>query len=170
LVAGGYVLATIHRAESTDDPAQLRDMFGALEDVASSGLPLVIPLHPRTANALRMLDIQPERVRAMPPVGYLEMLHLEANARAIVTDSGGVQKEAYWVEVPCVTMRNETEWTETVASGWNTLVGRDREKIRHAVLNAQRPVEKAPGIYGDGHAAERIVELLASDARLASRR
>jgi UDP-N-acetylglucosamine 2-epimerase len=98
-------------------------------------------------------------VTAIEPVGYLDMLQLTQNARVIVTDSGGLQKEAYWLGVPCVTVRDETEWVETVAAGWNVLAGTDRGRIVAAVRDASPPLAR-PHLYGDGHASERIVALL----------
>lgn len=160
LQPGSYALATIHRAENTDDPQRLRSIFTALERLAQDGLPVVIPLHPRTDKALASVGIVLERVHAMPPISYEEMLCLEANARVILTDSGGLQKEAYWLGVPCVTLREETEWVETVIVGWNVLVGCDLDRVIEAAHRA-RPNRSGPSLYGDGHAAERIVCCLA---------
>ena len=112
---GDFALATIHRAENTDDRARLTSVLDSLERVASLGIPVVFPVHPRTQRAL--VDVRPARgVRVIPPVSYLQMLSLEASAWVILTDSGGVQKEAYWLGIPCVTLRDETEWVETVDS------------------------------------------------------
>jgi UDP-N-acetylglucosamine 2-epimerase len=167
---GRYYLATIHRAANTDDPARLG---GFLRALAALDRPVLLPLHPRTREALGRLapgvgaepdgTLQTEgrasAVRLRPPLPYVEMLALERHAAAILTDSGGVQKEAYLLGVPCVTLRDETEWIETVASGWNVLAGCDPDAIRAA---ARRPTPAAPRppVYGDGRAAERIAAIL----------
>jgi len=156
----GYVLATVHRAENTDDPARLEAVFEGLSRVAAE-LPVALPLHPRTRKALERLgwlERSRERLQLIEPVGYLDMVALEKNARLIATDSGGVQKEAYFFGVPCVTLRDETEWVELVEAGWNLLAPpRDAETVARAIrahLDARgRPIEA----YGDGRAAERIV-------------
>lgn len=154
-----YALATIHRAENADDPRLLRAIFVGLETVAQAGLPVVLPLHPRTRRQIETLGLSPKGVQVLEPVSYLDMLLLEKNAWVILTDSGGVQKEAFFFRVPCVTLREETEWMETVEMGWNVLVGCNPELIARAVLEAQCGKE---GIwpYGDGRAAERIVSLI----------
>lgn len=156
-----YVLATIHRAEATDRPEMLRDLFQALGRV---GLPVLLPLHPRTRGAMQRAGIAepPAGVRLIPPVSYHDMLSLERQARLILTDSGGVQKEAFWLGRPCVTLRAETEWVETVEAGWNRVAGTDQEQIVAAVRSALEQTPPAPGQpYGDGHAAERILDILA---------
>ena len=163
LEPGGYALATIHRAENTDDRDRLMSVLASLERVASLGLPVVFTAHPRTRRALADVAA-PRGVRIIPPASYLEMLSLEASARAIITDSGGVQKEAYWLGVPCITLRDETEWTETVDLGWNVVTGCDPDAVATAV--APRPADGlAPPVYGDGHAADRIVDLVVSRAQ-----
>jgi len=154
-----YALATVHRAENTDQPERLWAIFEGLECVAKEGLPVILPLHPRTRKQINALGIDPKEVQVLDPVSYLDMLVLEKNARVILTDSGGVQKEAFFFRVPCVTMREETEWVETVEAGWNTLVGYNSEKIAQAAREAQSGVESA-WPYGDGRAGERIVNLL----------
>lgn len=154
-----YVLATVHRAENTDDPERLQGIFSGLEAIARAGLPVILPLHPRTRKQVEALGLSPEGVRVLEPVSYLDMLLLEKNAKVILTDSGGVQKEAFFFRVPCATLREETEWVETVEAGWNTLVGCDPEKIAQAALNA-RLGEGLAWPYGDGWAAERIVSLV----------
>ena len=128
LMKKGFLLATVHRAENTDDPVRLRAIVEALVSLDD---PIVFPIHPRTRKALDRLEFPtlPSRVKVIEPVGYLDMVHLEQSARTIMTDSGGIQKEAYWLGVPCVTLRDETEWVETVESGWNVLVGADTERI-----------------------------------------
>jgi UDP-N-acetylglucosamine 2-epimerase len=155
--SGKYLLATVHRASNTDDPANLANIIGALSD---SGEPVVFPAHPRTAKALQQAGVVPgPNVRQLGPVSYLEMLALEKHARKVLTDSGGVQKEAMWLAVPCITMRDETEWVETVELGWNTLTGTDHARIL-AAIHAPRLHSTPPDVYGDGHAAENIVNVL----------
>jgi UDP-GlcNAc3NAcA epimerase len=157
VTTGDYVLATVHRAANTDDPERLAAILACLDQ---SAWQVLLPAHPRTRNALHRFRLAvPNRVTLIEPVGYLEMLALEKNARFIMTDSGGVQKEAYVLEVPCITLREETEWVETVTTGWNTLVGIDVEKTASA-LSLPRPVAAGPLIFGDGSAAEKIVSLL----------
>jgi UDP-N-acetylglucosamine 2-epimerase (non-hydrolysing)/UDP-GlcNAc3NAcA epimerase len=155
LEARGYLLATAHRAANVDDPQHLAALVALLEALEQ---PIVLPLHPRTRERLRshgLLERALRAARVIDPLGYLEFAALLANARAVLTDSGGVQKEAYLARVPCLTLRVQTEWTETVASGWNTLVGLDPGAVR-AALARPEPVEH-PRLYGDGHAAERVV-------------
>jgi len=151
-----YALATVHRAENTDQSERLRAIFEGLERVAKEGLPVILPLHPRTRKQVNALGIHPKEVQVLDPVSYLDMLVLEKNARVILTDSGGVQKEAFFFRVPCVTLREETEWVETVEAGWNTLVGCDPGNIVRAALDARAGAESL-WPYGDGRAAERIV-------------
>jgi UDP-GlcNAc3NAcA epimerase len=157
--AGGYVLATIHRAENTDDPLRLGAIVEALELVAAE-MPVILPLHPRTAAALEAQRRSFAQVRTIEPVGYLDMVALESRARIIVTDSGGVQKEAFFYRVPCVTLRDETEWVELVDLGWNRLAPPGSADIRAAIRGAidRRGTEAAP--YGDGRAADRIAAAL----------
>jgi UDP-GlcNAc3NAcA epimerase len=157
LEPGSYVLTTVHRAANTDDPARLADIFEALALLRER---VVVPLHPRTRAALMGTDIEVEPpVLLIEPVGYLDMIALEADARAVLTDSGGVQKEAYLLGVPCVTLRDETEWGETLADGWNVLAGTDTRRIIEAARRP-RPAGEPPAIFGDGHAAERMVAAL----------
>ncbi len=159
-----YVLATVHRAENTDDPVRLETIFRALAQIAQR-IPVVLPIHPRTrAILLRdpLLNSLASKLKLIDPVGYLDMVMLERNAVVIATDSGGVQKEAYFQRVPCVTLRDETEWTELVTTGWNTLAGAiSTERIVTAVENALHGTvgEDVP-LYGNGAAAERIVHIL----------
>ncbi len=158
----GYFLATVHRAANTDDPDRLRAICAALDDI---GAPVVFPVHPRTRRVMDEHGIPaPNGVRILPPLGYLSMLELSAHAAAILTDSGGVQKEAYWAGVPCITLRAETEWIETVAAGWNTLVDADTARIRAAAVSAMSfdRSRVRPAVYGDGDAAERIARVLAA--------
>lgn len=158
---GEYALATIHRAENTDRPVTLRTLIATLGNLS---LPVVLPLHPRTKAALQAAEVgeAQEHVLMVPPVSYHEMLILERHARVILTDSGGVQKEAFLLGVPCVTLRSETEWGETVDAGWNRLAGADPEAIvaaTRACLESARPEQRNP--YGDGHAGEAILGIVA---------
>ena len=157
-----YCLATIHRAGNTDDPQRLLGIFRALSQISREGREMIIPLHPRTRKILAGLDFHaPGYLRIIPPLSYLEMLALEEGASLILTDSGGIQKEAYWLKVPCVTLRRETEWMETVAAGANILAGADPSRI----IAAARRQEKAALIYrkrpyGNGRAAGKILDIL----------
>jgi UDP-GlcNAc3NAcA epimerase len=162
--SGTYILSTIHRQENTDNAVNLASIITAFGILAGPKKPVVLPLHPRTRLAMdRNGMVFPEGVRVIEPVSYLDMLMLMEHAECIITDSGGIQKEAVTLGKPCVTMRSETEWTETVESGWNKLAGAMAEKIieaYHAVLAATAH-EKAPmNLYGDGHASERIIQVL----------
>lgn len=163
LAAGQYVLATVHRAENTDDPLRLRTIAQAL-GTAARDRPVVWPMHPRTRALLTRMDLlEPlkQGVHVVDPVGYLDMLQLEKFAALVATDSGGVQKEAFFHRVPCVTLRDETEWTELVDAGWNRLAAPDNEEaILQAIAEAlsQTPREIQP--YGDGHAAQAIATRL----------
>ncbi len=154
-----YALATVHRAENTDDPVRLSLIFETLDGIACDGLPVIVPLHPRTRKQLESLKLPLNGLRLIEPVSYSDMLLLEKQAKIILTDSGGVQKEAFFFRVPCVTLRDETEWVETVETGWNTLVGCDPERILRVALEARPGVESA-WPYGDGRAGERIVEAI----------
>jgi UDP-N-acetylglucosamine 2-epimerase len=149
---GDYVLATVHRGYNTDDPARLAAVLACLGRAACE---VRLPLHPRTRGALGRWGLRvPDNVRLLDPVPYDEMLSLERGARVVATDSGGVQREAYLWGVPCVTLREETEWTGTVTTGWNVLVGVDPDRFAAAL---ERPLPAAhPPILGDGHAAQRI--------------
>ncbi|HXM57661.1 MAG TPA: UDP-N-acetylglucosamine 2-epimerase (non-hydrolyzing) [Candidatus Dormibacteraeota bacterium] len=162
LEPGGFVLATLHRAENVDDAGRLRAI---LEGLARSGCEVVLPLHPRTRQAISRFGlVAGPAVHLVEPVGYLDMIALEMHAAAVVTDSGGVQKEAYFAGRPCVTVRDTTEWTETVEAGWNRLVGCRPEAIAAAVAGF-RPAGERPPLFGDGRAAERVVAALAAERR-----
>jgi UDP-GlcNAc3NAcA epimerase len=152
----GYSLVTIHRAANTDDPERLKQIIGALNQVSE---PVILPLHPRTQKVLATININKEHVRIIQPLGYFDMLVMEENARLIATDSGGVQREAYYMSIPCLTLRDETEWVATIETGWNKLVGADRELIRDSWFNFPPPSEHPP-IYGIGNAAKLIAEIL----------
>jgi UDP-GlcNAc3NAcA epimerase len=161
LKAGQYFLATCHRAENTDDPRRLGGLFEGLTRV-SKLWPVILPVHPRTSKMLKEHGLHvPGGIRLIPPIGYLQMADLERHARALLTDSGGVQKEAYFYGVPCITLRTETEWVETVAAGWNTVVDCDPDRIEAAAGSADEVrTRPRPSLYGDGDASEKIVELL----------
>ena len=202
----GYILATVHRAENTDDPKRLSNIMAALSELAERE-PVILPLHPRTKKILertsnlehrtlnveprtlnieqsssveprtlnieqsssveprtlnvepRTLNIERPSLRIIDPLGYFDIIALEGSARMLLTDSGGMQKEAYWLKVPCITLRDETEWVETVASGWNILTGADRDRIVTAVRSFKSPSDHPP-LYGDGQAAEKILSIL----------
>ncbi len=153
---GGYFLATVHREANVREPA-LGNIVQALNALDQ---PVVFPLHPRTAAAI---EEQGHRlggqVRPRPPLGYLDFAALASQARAILTDSGGLQKEAYWYEVPCITLRENTEWVETVETGWNRLVGTDPDRIVGATRETRVPQEHPP-LYGDGRTADSIADLI----------
>lgn len=156
-----YVLATCHRAENTDDKARLAGIVRGLAGIAKTR-PVILPLHPRTKAKLEDYGLLGELqgVVVTGPVSYLDMVALEKNAEVIVTDSGGVQKEAFFYRVPCITTREETEWVETVSAGWNVLVGSDSSKIIDAVEHHEQKVKTDINPYGHGDAAERILEVL----------
>jgi len=160
LAPGSYALATVHRAANTDD----LDAFGRILDaLALLEEPVVFPMHPRARLAIASSDLETSsNVRVIEPVGYLEMLALQRSARLVLTDSGGVQKEAYLLGIPCVTMREETEWPETLAGGWNVLTGSDPARIVSAAQRS-KPMGTPPLVFGDGHSAERMVRLLSND-------
>jgi len=156
---GKYVLATIHRQENTD---QMERMFAIMDGLGASPHPVLLPLHPRTRGILASLDLTvPSNVHVVDPLGYLQMLNLERNAALVVTDSGGVQKEAYFHGVPCITLRDETEWTELVELGWNQLASPSHDDLR-AIIAAGGTVGREDILpYGDGTAAEKIACSLA---------
>lgn len=162
LKSKSYFLSTLHRAENTDEPGRLEAIFAAF---ARSELPIILPLHPRTQKVMAGRSIPvPSHVRIVDPVPYMDVLMLEKHACGILTDSGGVQKEAYFFDVPCVTMRDETEWVELVEAGANRLVGADTGKIVDAMSWARtwKPAAGAAPLYGDGDAGGKVVRLLAA--------
>jgi len=153
---------TCHRAENTNDPARLADIVAAV-NLLSEKTVVLYPMHPRTKSFLEEYGLSfSDKVRIVEPVGYLDMLLLEKGSKIILTDSGGIQKEAFFYDVPCVTLRDDTEWVETLELGWNKLVGASREAIETAVAefaaNPPRKTDVKP--YGDGDAAGKIVERL----------
>jgi UDP-N-acetylglucosamine 2-epimerase len=150
-----FALATLHRAANTDDPARLR---GILSGLGRVGVPVLLALHPRTAAAMSREGITaPPSVRVVEPLAYRTMLALLSLARVLLTDSGGLQKEAYVLGTPCVTLRDSTEWTETITAGWNRLAGADPDSIASLGRDFARPSSRPP-LYGDGHAASRIAD------------
>ncbi len=157
LTAKEYLLATVHRAENTDEPPNLGGILTAFSLLEET---VVFPAHPRTLKTLKDMNYSlPRNLLIIDPVGYLDMIRLEKGARMILTDSGGIQKEAYWAGVPCVTLRNETEWLETVRVGWNVLAGAETDTIVKAVQSFRVP-DTHPLLYGDGRASGRIVGIL----------
>lgn len=154
---GMFYLCTVHRAENTDYPERLSNI---LQGLARLDRPVLLPLHPRTRKRLTEFGMTPgPNVHVIEPVGYLDMLQLERSASAILTDSGGVQKEAYYLEVPCVTLREETEWTETTEVGWNLLAGTDPDAIVASIEQHRTTKRPHPPLYGTGDAAGRIVRV-----------
>ena len=159
VINGGFVLATIHRAENTDQPEKLGNIVEAFKMLDTT---IILPLHPRTkkilaANGFHLND----NVKVIDPVGFFEMLELETRCQCIITDSGGVQKEAYFLKKPCITMREQTEWVETVESGWNILTGTNKQKIVDAFTGIGTP-EHYPEFYGNGTTGETILKKLNS--------
>lgn len=160
LKKGGYLLATVHRAYNTDDPHALETIVSTL---ASLDEPVIFPVHPRTRQKINQMGLLNQQstiknLKLIDPVSYLDMLLLEQNARLILTDSGGVQKEAYFFGVPCLTLRPETEWVETVQSGWNLLVGTDKEGILAGVKRLFPDAGNRPDFFGDGRSSGSIVK------------
>ena len=158
-----YLLVTLHRPYNTDIPENLRSILDALLEIDK---PIVFSVHPRTRERIAALDglaksqLESSSVRVLDPVGYLDMLMLEQHARLVLTDSGGMQKEAYFFGVPCITLRPETEWVETVEAGWNVVVGSNPTLIVEKVRNFQPPPQSQRRVFGNGHASELIVRAL----------
>jgi UDP-GlcNAc3NAcA epimerase len=159
LEQGEYLVVTAHRAGNVDRPERLEALVSLLEALPG---PVVLPLHPRTRQRLEGAGLMErlDGLRVVAPLGYLDFLKLARHARAVVTDSGGVQKEVYLLGVPCVTLRDTTEWVETVEAGWNTLVDLDRDAALAAL--ERRPPAERPELYGGGHAAERVCDVLSA--------
>jgi len=152
-----YALVTMHRSGNVDDRDNLIGILNGLAEIQTN---LIFPIHPRTQKMIEEFGLKiPSNIRMIEPVGYLDMLVLEENAECILTDSGGIQKEAYLLGVRCITMREETEWVETVEAGWNCLAGVDSKKIKERYDNFHPNGERAQ-IYGDGHAADKIIQVL----------
>jgi UDP-GlcNAc3NAcA epimerase len=160
---GGFALATCHRAENTDDPIRLREICLGLSEVGSS-LPVVFPIHPRTRKLIEKNGLQQSllQIKVIDPIPFFDMVALEQSAKLILTDSGGVQKEAFFYGVPCITMRDETEWVETVESGANRLVGANSERIQAAALQTvtKSRIQNPTQIYGTGNTAAAILSHL----------
>lgn len=158
---GDYLIATIHRASNTDD---IRNLAAILQAFSDSPFTVVFPLHPRTRKIIQNEGLEQyvgEKIRITDPLPYTTMLSLVSNARAVLTDSGGIQKEAYILKKPCITIRDNTEWVETVQDGWNVLTGADRHRISQAIRDLDHRMPRTHSeVYGDGHAAERIVSIL----------
>ncbi|MFV9997587.1 MAG: non-hydrolyzing UDP-N-acetylglucosamine 2-epimerase [Arsenophonus endosymbiont of Dermacentor nuttalli] len=157
-----FILATLHRAENTDNPQNLTSIVNALNILHRDVVPVVLPMHPRTRNLINCLNLS-LNVHIIEPVGYLQMLWLLNNAKIVLTDSGGVQKEAFFFQKYCITMRNETEWVELVENGFNILVGANLEKIictvdKYLSLPAYAPIN----LYGNGRAGKEIVDILSN--------
>jgi UDP-GlcNAc3NAcA epimerase len=158
-----FRLLTLHREENTDDHNRLRAIFGAIN--AADDTPTVFPVHPRTRKRLQICGIGlKSHIRAIDPVGYLDMLELEQSCEMVLTDSGGVQKEAFFFSRPCVTLRDQTEWVETVKSGWNTLAGADAGKIAEA-LSARKAPSSKDNLFGDGDAGRKVLDLILSSTK-----
>jgi len=165
LTEHGYVLATVHRSENTDDHARLRRILRAFDLLEE---PVVFAVHPRTRRVIEQLECRLKpHVRLIEPVGYLDMVTLTSSARLVLTDSGGLQKEAYWLGVPCVTLREETEWVETVEAGWNALAGSDTDRIVSTARTFDPPSLR-PSLYGDGGASRLCVDLLTQPSEVRS--
>ena len=159
-----YILATVHRAENTDNPARLKAISQALDDAAGFTATVVLALHPRTRKSLSEKSIHlSKRIKVIEPTPYLETISLLRNAKAIITDSGGMQKEAFFLHTPCLTLRDETEWIETIACGANQLVGADTKKTAHAIeklLSEEWKPDFSGKPYGQGNAANSIIKSL----------
>lgn len=162
LISKGYLVVTVHRPSNTDSLENLSSIVKAL---CNSDLPVVFPVHPRTKKCLKQYELWEKldgNIKVVPPLGYLEMLQLTANARKVLTDSGGIQKEAYMLKVPCITMRKNTEWIETIEDGWNVLVGADYESIMDSIGHFEG-TKSIGNVFGNGDAAERICDALRED-------
>jgi UDP-GlcNAc3NAcA epimerase len=159
-IQGEFVLATVHRAENTSDENILRSIFNSLSYIANQTT-VILPLHPRTKQFIKKLNINTGNIILIDPLGYLNMVWLIKNCNLVITDSGGLQKEAYFFNKFCITLRNETEWVELVNSGYNQLVGCNSEKIKSAFLeNYSKTFIKKEKFYGGGKAARKIIEVL----------
>lgn len=159
-----FYLATIHRAENTDGPRKLCDIFTAFKALDK---PVLLPLHPRTCKMVKNLGISPKNIVVVNPVGYLLMLYLTANSYMVLTDSGGLQKEAYFLKTPCTTLRDQTEWVETLENSWNVLCSIDVNVILEAASRELSCLNHPqPSLFGDGHAAEHICEIILNGGKV----
>ncbi|TCN27836.1 non-hydrolyzing UDP-N-acetylglucosamine 2-epimerase [Mesobacillus foraminis] len=160
LASKNYYLATVHRAENTDDPEKLRALLEAFHQMKH---PVVFPMHPRTKHKIQQWKLNDlllsENIKLVEPLNYFDMITVESQAKVILTDSGGVQKEAYMLGVPCITLREETEWVETVAAGWNQITGADADRIMEAEKNSKLPSDR-PELFGDGSTSKQIMKIL----------
>jgi UDP-GlcNAc3NAcA epimerase len=159
---GHFILCTIHRAENTDSLERMTNIVDALNELALNRS-IVLPLHPRTRKIIAEYGLELEGVTVIDPVGYLNMVWLIANCDKVMTDSGGLQKEAYFFSKPCITLRDETEWVELVNVGANRLVGADKAEILGAVKSASVVLDNDLALYGDGLAARQIVKRIMGD-------
>jgi UDP-GlcNAc3NAcA epimerase len=158
ILDGNFVLATVHRAENTDDIEKLSNIISAFNDFETN---VIFPLHPRTKKQIAAFGLcLNSNIHVIDPVGYFEMLELEMKSVCIITDSGGIQKEAYFLKKPCITLREQTEWVETLESGWNILVGSDKEKIMKAFSSFKKGKVYICNLYGRGNAGEVILSKL----------
>lgn len=162
-IENNYILCTVHRAENTDNEERLISIFQALEKVAKDKQ-VILPLHPRTRKIIQKLNLETHKLTIIEPVGYLEMVWLINHCDLVMTDSGGLQKEAYFFQKPCITLRDETEWVELVDNGFNILVGADKDKILDKYKEASLNFSVSPllNIYGNGNASQNIVQNLLS--------
>jgi len=159
ITPGEFFLATIHRPSNTDNAKNLSNILEAFSEIKEK---IVFPVHPRTLNFIKKHDLEKKigkNILVIKPVGYFDFIWLEKNAKKILTDSGGIQKEAYLLKVPCITLRENTEWIETIKDGWNVLVGADKEKIVDAAAHF-KPKGKQRNLFGDGNASKKIVNIL----------
>ncbi|MDL1957537.1 MAG: UDP-N-acetylglucosamine 2-epimerase (non-hydrolyzing) [Candidatus Desulfofervidus auxilii] len=161
LINKKYYLITLHRAENTENTFRFKNIWEALNIIAQMGTKIIFPIHPRTSKLINSLHLKAHsNLILIKPVSYLDMLMLEANAQKILTDSGGVQKEAFFFKIPCITLREETEWIETITSGWNILVGADIQKIIKAANSFYGCFNKSLHFYGDAQTSKKIIYIL----------
>jgi UDP-GlcNAc3NAcA epimerase len=159
-IAENYVLSTIHRAENTDNEVRLKDIFEALNEIGKEKQ-VILPLHPRTKKIVEKLNLNTKNLTIIEPIGYLEMVWLIANCELVMTDSGGLQKEAYFFSKPCITLRDETEWVELVENGFNVLVGANKKEIIASYSNPNLKNNFLNfSLYGDGKASKIIIKYL----------
>ena len=170
LISKKYYLITLHRAENTENTFRFKNIWEALNIIAQMGTKIIFPIHPRTSKLINSLHLKAHsNLILIKPVSYLDMLMLEANAQKILTDSGGVQKEAFFFKIPCITLRDETEWVETVTAGWNTLVGANTQKIVKAVNSFSGYLNKSSNFYGDAQTSKKIICILLKSKGLLSK-
>lgn len=153
---GNYYFSTIHRQSNANSKVNLTSILSALDDLDK---PVIMPVHPRTAKSILKFRIKVRNINLVKPIKFSQIITLEKNSKIIITDSGGIQKEAYWLKVPCITLRDYTEWPETVTSGWNRLVGSNKTLIKEAIANFVRP-SKHSDLYGDSDASLKIYRIL----------